>query len=60
MLSARNAGIPGLYIYLGIENMDVLRQRIERRKTQTPESIAKRLEIADSQMCEAMEMKVAD
>ena len=60
MLSARDAGIPGLYIYLGIENMDVLRQRIERRKTQTPESIAKRLAIAHSQMSEAMEMKVAD
>jgi len=60
MLSARNAGIPGLYIYLGIESLDVLKLRIEKRKTQTTESIKKRLQIAQEQMTQAQSLKVAD
>lgn len=43
MLSAKNAGISGLYVYLGIESLDLLRMRIEKRRTQTPESVQKRL-----------------
>ena len=60
MISARNAEIQGLYVYLAIQDLETLKQRLGKRGTQTPESIAKRIEIADKQMTRAKQENIAD
>lgn len=60
MISAKKANINGLYIFLAIKDLDVLKERLEKRGTQTPQSIAQRLEIADRQMTRARKEEVAD
>ena len=55
LLSVRSADFDGLYIYLAVEDLDVLKQRLIKRGTQTEESINNRIKIAAEQMARAKE-----
>jgi len=50
--SVRKLGIPAVYLFIAPPDMAELRKRLEGRKTETPEVVARRLEKAEREMAE--------
>lgn len=50
--SVRNAGIPAVFLFIAPENIGILKERLEKRGTESEEAIARRLQNAEGEIAQ--------